>query len=428
VNLIGELIEMIARRAGLDNVGDVGYSLKKRPRDRSDDNPDPPTGRSSDEQVRDLLDVIGSDLLDFGQLIIAGMKMTTGDGEPEDGLVFRDGHRSFDKAGETLRSAVPDDRWGGAGSRAYADQNTRQQVRSEAMADADEAVVSVLVREAIQIKARRNTLDDQADLLAKTSYATFPLQFIPRYGEAAKLAIEGGALQGALQVCAYALYQLHSEVSANATELRQALGRYAAVADGAHAPGDGVDFNPPEPPSGGEPPSPAPARPPLPPGVGPGGGGASGGGAAMPGAQPPDASIGGPAPQLDLPQPVLPAGPPASTSAPAAAAAPAAMTGMPAAGGAAGALASVVGPLAGLVTGIALAAGQAAAAGQRAQGDDADDEDVGEDTGTAGEVRDGDPGDQVATAGPGHGAAERAPVGAEVEPDTKGGEGIHVGG
>jgi len=269
--------------------------------------------------------------LDFGQLIIAGMKATTGAGSPDIGAQFAEGHKGFNTAGEALRSAVPDDRWDGAGSRAYADQNTRQQVRTETMADADQAVYSVLVREALQIKLRRDTLDDQSDLLARTGYATFPLQFIPRYGEAAKLAIESAALQGTLLVSAHALYELQSEVSANAAELGQAVGRYAGVADGADPPGDGIDFNPP--------------------------------------------------PQLDLPQPVVPAG----TSA-----APAPMTGMP-------------------------------AAGQRAQVEDVEDEDVGED-GEGAEAaegdRDGDRGDQVATAGPGHGAAERAPVGAEVDPDT----------
>ena len=178
--------------------------------------------------------MIGSDLLDFGQLIIAGMKRTTGEGSPDTGALFGHGHNGFSKAGKTLRSAVPDDSWDGAGSRAYADQNTRQQVRTESMADADRAVHSVLGREALQINMRRDILDDQSDFLAKTSYATFPLQFIPRYGEAAKLAIETAALQAAL-LCAYELYQLHSDVSANAAELRQAVGRYAGVADGADA-------------------------------------------------------------------------------------------------------------------------------------------------------------------------------------------------
>jgi hypothetical protein len=199
------------------------------------------TGASDD--TRDAsADVVGTDLLDFGRLIIAGMKMTTGEGEPDPGSSFRNGREGFDKAGATLRSAVPDDSWSGVGSRAYADQNTRQQLRSEAMADADEAVFAVLVRESLQIKARRDTLDTQADLLAKTSSVTFPLQFIPRYGEAAKLAIETAALNSALQLCARTLYELQSEVSANAAELGQAVGRYAGVADTATG---AVDFNPP---------------------------------------------------------------------------------------------------------------------------------------------------------------------------------------
>jgi hypothetical protein len=197
---------------------------------------------ASDDTHEASAEAVGADLLDSGALIIAGMKMTTGEGEPDPGVSFRHGRDGFDEAGGTLRSAVPDDSWGGAASRAYADQNTRQQLRSEAMADADEAVFSVLVRESLQIKARRDTLDTQSDLLARTSSATFHLQFIPRYGEAAKLAIESAALNSALQLCAYTLYELHSEVSANAAELGQAVGRYAGVADTA---ADAVDFNPP---------------------------------------------------------------------------------------------------------------------------------------------------------------------------------------
>jgi hypothetical protein len=101
------------------------------------------------------------------------------------------------------------------------------------MADADQAVFAVLVREAAQIKLRRDTLDDQSDILARTSKATFPLQFVPRYGEAAKLAIESTALSNALLVSTQALYDLQSDVSANAAELSQAVGRYDGVADGA---------------------------------------------------------------------------------------------------------------------------------------------------------------------------------------------------
>jgi hypothetical protein len=169
---------------------------------------------------------VTAELLDCGRRIIAGMRTTTGNGEPDDGAQFAEGRREFSIAGQALRSAAVDDRWDGTGARAYADQNTRQQVRTETMADADQAVVAVLVREALQIKLRRDTLDGQSDTLARTSSATLPLQFIPSYGDAAKLAIESTALSGALLVSAQALHDLIEDVSANAAELSQAVGRY----------------------------------------------------------------------------------------------------------------------------------------------------------------------------------------------------------
>ncbi|BBZ19867.1 EspA/EspE family type VII secretion system effector [Mycolicibacterium gadium] len=202
----------------------------------------PRTKASDDSLDAGLPHAVGSDLLDFGQLIIAGMRSTTGEGEPDEGAQFDRGSREFSMAGQTLRAAAADDRWDGAAARAYADQNTRQQVRTETMADADQAVFSVLVREAFQIKLRRDTLDDQSDILARASYATVPLQFIPRYGQAAMLAIESTTLSGALLASAQALQELHSDVSANAAELSQAVGRYAGVADGAGPElGAGVD-------------------------------------------------------------------------------------------------------------------------------------------------------------------------------------------
>ena len=373
MKLIGELIELVSRRAGLDKVGEVGQSLTKTGRRSSDDTP---PGRSPGEQARDSLDVIRPDLLDLGRLIIAGMKKTTGEGSPDTGTLFGHGHNGFNKAGATLRSAVPDDRWDGAGSHTYADQNTRQQVRTEAMADADTAVHNVLFREALQINMRRAHLDDRSDFLAKTSCATFPLQFIPRYGEAAKLVIETAALQAALSPSSYEMYQLHSDVSANAAELREAIGRYSGVEDGADLPGSEVDFTPPQPPGGGSPPGTAPLRRPVTSGDGVGVG----------------IPVGGADPAV-----------------------------------AAGALASLVGPLASLVTGAALAA----AASQRAQSDDERAEDKhGDDEDDRPHRGDDPPPDnpddreaheqaehpQGATAG--HGEFGRAPVGAEIDSDS----------
>jgi hypothetical protein len=242
VKVIGELIESIAGRAGLKNVREFGESLTKPGKG--------PAGDRAGELLEKLMDVLGSDLLDFGQTVIAGMKNTTGQGDPEPGDAFGEAQSTFNGVNETLKSAVPDNRWDGAGSYAYADQNTRQQLRTEAMADADHEVHRVLFRESAQITLRRGYLDDQYNFLATTSYVTFPLQFIPRYGEAMKMAIEIGALQTALGESYYQMNRLQSEVAQNAAELQQAVGRYSGVAEGAELPGAAVNFDPP-PPGGG---------------------------------------------------------------------------------------------------------------------------------------------------------------------------------
>jgi hypothetical protein len=217
-----------------------------------------PFGGRAGEVADKLLDAVGSDLLDFGQLIITGMKSTTGAGDPETGEVFGQAQSTFHGVNETLKTAVPDSGWDGSGSYAYADQNTRQQLRSEAMADADHEVHKVLYREAAQITLRRGYLDDQYNFLATTSQVTFPLQFIPRYGEAMKLAIEIAALQAAVGESFHQMNQLQSEVAQNAAELQQAVGRYSGVADGAELPGAAVNFDPPPPPPGGDAPTSTP--------------------------------------------------------------------------------------------------------------------------------------------------------------------------
>jgi hypothetical protein len=176
---------------------------------------------------------VGSDLLGIGQSIIAGLKDTTGQGSPEQGEAFGRAQSAFAGVNETLRSAVPEDGWVGAGAFAYADQNTRQQLRSEAMADADRQVHKVLERQADQIALRRGHLDDQYNLLATMRHVTLPLQVVPHYGEAMKLAVQMAAVQTAVGESCRQMIQLQSEMARNAADLQQAVGRYSSVADGA---------------------------------------------------------------------------------------------------------------------------------------------------------------------------------------------------
>jgi ESX secretion-associated protein EspA/E len=178
----------------------------------------------------------GSDLLAFGQVVIAGLKNTTGQGDPERGEAFGRAQATFHGVTTELTSAIRADGWAGTGAHAYADQNTRQQLRSQAMADADREVHKVLDREAAQIVLRRGYLDDQCSLLASTRHAAARWQSSPQYGEAMTLTIELAALQTALGESCHQMKQLECEVAQNAADLLQTVGRYAGVADSAELP------------------------------------------------------------------------------------------------------------------------------------------------------------------------------------------------
>ncbi|MGV0791348.1 EspA/EspE family type VII secretion system effector [Mycolicibacterium sp. XJ1819] len=183
--------------------------------------------------ARQALDGTGSVLLNCGQAVIGAMKRTTGDGDPDTGALFSHAHSRFNRVGQALRTARPDDSWVGRGASTYADQNARQQLRAETMARADREVHRVLYRQATQIAERRRLLTDQSNWLTDTGRTLGPLQLMPRYGEAARLAVEVNALQRALGESTDQMSRLWSEVRTNAGELRQAVGRYAGVADGA---------------------------------------------------------------------------------------------------------------------------------------------------------------------------------------------------
>jgi hypothetical protein len=220
VKLVGELLEVISDRAGLRNIREVGERL-----------------RSARQSHDGLTNTSSADVVGVGQTLIAEMKGTTGDGPPDTGARFSHAHSAFSKAGETLKASAPGDSWDGSAARGYVDQNTRQQLRIETLSDADLEVHRVLYREAAQISRRRGFIDDQSKFVADTSHATFPLQFIPGWGEAARLALEMQAVQTALTHSTWHMYQLHTEVRANAAELQQAIRRYRSVLDSAEKSG-----------------------------------------------------------------------------------------------------------------------------------------------------------------------------------------------
>lgn len=291
----------------------------------------------------------GSEILDAGQLLIAGMRLTTGWGRPDPGEAFGRGASGFTDAGQTVDSAYPRDDWAGTGSRTYASANRRQSGSAASLAVLDRDVQTVVAREAFQVDYHRGKLDDQSDHLSKLGYATWSLALIPGVGKALKAAVEMTAVNTALLVSATELANLASETGENAAELRRLAEEYSALTRKAAPPpqpdkptssSDEEERRPVSEPTPGRPSGPAPEP-------GPSVGGAS------------------PAPAPSEP-PVMQCAPaPAAEAATAGQAAPSPAAGDPMAamssvfGAVGGAIGSAVAPIAAALTGVVSAAGQA---------------------------------------------------------------------
>ncbi len=300
----------------------------------------------------------GSEILDAGQLLISGMRLTTGWGRPDPGEAFGHGAAGFTGAGQTVASAHPRDEWVGTGSQSYASANRRQSGSAATLAVLDRDVQTVVAREAFQVDYHRGALDAQSDHLSALGYATWSLALVPGVGKALKAAVEMTAVNTALLVCGTELANLASETGENAAELRRLADGYSALTRKTAPPA--LDDEPPPPPADEERRSdadPAPAQ-------------ASGRDPeSVLTAAEPSSTTSAPAavPTQTHCEPAAPA-PTAeqAVSAPAAPADPmAAMSSVFGAVG--GAIGSVVAPLAAALTGVAAAAGQALSTATSAQ-------------------------------------------------------------
>lgn len=171
----------------------------------------------------------GSPILDAGQAVIAGMRLTTGWGDPDRGDRFGLGTARFTDAGETVASAYPRQDWQGSAAQAYATANRRQAGHIEWMATLDRRAQTVIAREAHQIEYHRDKLDDQSNYLGDLSYVTWPIALLPGAGKAMQVAFELAAVKAAMSICGVELYRLSQETSANAEELRKLADEYSAL-------------------------------------------------------------------------------------------------------------------------------------------------------------------------------------------------------
>lgn len=298
----------------------------------------------------------GSPVLAAGQRIIESIKLTTGVGDPDTGMRLAVGAHGFAAAVRTLTTAFPGEGWEGAGSATYTGRNEKLVGDSQAMAEADRLVASVLTREAEQISAIRDGLDRQSEWLGSMSLVTGAVGSLTPAGHAAQARAEVEMVTKVVGESTSQLMTMQDNVGVNAAEVRDAVSLYVGITaepgeDSVDEPDDPVGDATDEPAKSGEPADVNAAQ----------SGEASAGRAGPPTAPPEGAT-----PQWSPTAPV--ASPPSAQTAAASPAAPG--------GEVAGALAGVIGPIIGSITGIiggiAQAAAQAAqiatqTAGQAAQ-------------------------------------------------------------
>src|SRR6478736_7607462 len=121
VGEIGEAVANVGKSIGqdFDDVGPLGRLI-------------PMTGG-----IDKFLLAANSPILVGGQMVIAGMRRTTGTGEPDTGDQFGQGSNRFHEASQVSATAEPTDDWTGSGADAYAGQNGKQRRRVMTMADLD---------------------------------------------------------------------------------------------------------------------------------------------------------------------------------------------------------------------------------------------------------------------------------------------------
>jgi hypothetical protein len=252
IGAVGDFIERTGKAAHLDDVIDVGGRL---------------AGWAERAGLNRFLRAANSPILDGGQLVIAGMRLTTGIDEPDDGERFGQGSARHHDATATLRSAQPTDCWMGDGASSYEGQNAKQAARTTTLAAADHEVHRVLATEAFQVNFHRGKLDDWSNWLADVGLVTYALGLIPEVGQALKAAADAQAVLAAVASSSLELYQLSSEADANAAAIQQLVGRYERVGQTSNLWSTSPDPGPPAPPPPG-PSGPPPSQ--KPPSDGPG--------------------------------------------------------------------------------------------------------------------------------------------------------------
>jgi Excreted virulence factor EspC, type VII ESX diderm/EspA/EspE family len=223
----GQVIETVAKRAGLDKL--VGF------------------GKAVGKYVGPLA-IAPTPILQGGQKAIEAMRWATGDDDngTEDGEAFFTGASGFRDQNELQQQLHPDSNWeGGSAPAAYTRRVTDQQDRLSILSQADSDVAFVINREVGELNETRRILDNLHNWLAEYGEYTQTLGVIPVVGKHIQMEAETLAVTLALKDAGAKMWDMHDYANANAEGVRESLGSYEEVAAGAVQQDSTGDFDAP---------------------------------------------------------------------------------------------------------------------------------------------------------------------------------------
>ncbi len=212
MSLLGEALDLLRRYGDV-----VGVNWDKPP-------------SLLDKAANTLTDVAGSPILAGAQVVIKGMKATTGSGEPEAGEDFKKSAELYDEAGDLLiDAAVKPDRWDGTAAKAYEARNDIHRRLTSEVAGAEQNMQRYLSDLAAQVTETRTNLDERVKFLSDYDTATSWMNAIPG-GAAVKAAADLGVAATQLELARMTMARLVAESLLNANRIRDQVGTYEAAA------------------------------------------------------------------------------------------------------------------------------------------------------------------------------------------------------
>jgi hypothetical protein len=171
-----------------------------------------------------------SKVLAAAQLLIEGMKKTTGSGTPCTGQEFRGSSKQVEDVVNTLIDAAPHaDRWDGTGSQVYNAMNASHRRLASDVRAADLEIACVIDTEAGQVTRTRKSLDDTSEGLTNYDLATMWMNATPPT-RVLKFGLDCTAAAGALDVAGATMAVLVANSLENAARIRGPLQQYEDAA------------------------------------------------------------------------------------------------------------------------------------------------------------------------------------------------------